>query len=125
MGLQTHQDVSSDLNKHNIQKNIKHLKKFSETFEQFINPFSSKVPKDHLINISSSRFEKSIKRTALNNFSKDLEKKKNIKIGGAFEKGKNLTSFVWPYAGSRWITMWISQKFCHTQSPMCLNLCVI
>lgn len=49
LGLKTHQDVSSDLNQHNIEKNIKQLKKFIETFEQFINPFSSEVPKDHLM----------------------------------------------------------------------------
>lgn len=35
-----------------------------------------------------SRFEKSIKKTALNNFSKDLEKKKKIQIGGAIEEVK-------------------------------------
>ncbi|KAF9412756.1 hypothetical protein HW555_008841 [Spodoptera exigua] len=54
-GLQTHQDVSADLNPHNIRKNNKQLQKFVATFDQFINPFGLEVPKDQLINISSGK----------------------------------------------------------------------
>lgn len=45
LGLQTHQDVSSDLNKHNIQKNIKNLKKFLETLDSFLIPSARKYQK--------------------------------------------------------------------------------
>ncbi|GFT77421.1 uncharacterized protein TNCV_106861 [Trichonephila clavipes] len=54
LGLQTHQDVSTDLF-HNIRKNTKQLRQFIATFDRFINPFCSEVPKDQLINISSGR----------------------------------------------------------------------
>ncbi|GFR14056.1 uncharacterized protein TNCT_202391 [Trichonephila clavata] len=55
LGLQTHQDVLTDFNLHNIRKNTKQLRQFIATFDRFINPFSSEVPKDQLINISSGK----------------------------------------------------------------------
>nr|XP_046473659.1 uncharacterized protein LOC124214934 isoform X3 [Neodiprion pinetum] len=121
LGLQKHQDISTDLNPHNIRKNAKQLQQFVATFDQFINPFSLEVPKDQLVNISSgksaslpveefllnleangdslrrtfisecqsdiTRFEKAIKKTSINNFSKDYEKKK-IKVGGKIQEVK-------------------------------------
>ncbi|KAH9633488.1 hypothetical protein HF086_013165 [Spodoptera exigua] len=121
-GLQTHQDVSADLNPHNIRKNNKQLQKIVATFNQFINPFGLEVPKDQLINISSGksasppveefllnveangdnlrksfisecqpdirRFEKAIKKTSIDNFSKDCEKKKKIQVGGKIQEVK-------------------------------------
>lgn len=55
LGLQSHQDVSTDLNLHNIRKNNKQLRQFIATFDRFINLFSSEVPKDQLINTSSGK----------------------------------------------------------------------
>ncbi|GFY51489.1 uncharacterized protein TNIN_426511 [Trichonephila inaurata madagascariensis] len=55
LGLPTHQDVSTDLNLHITQKNTEQLRQFIATFDRFINPFCSEVPKDQLINISSGK----------------------------------------------------------------------
>lgn len=55
LGLQTHQDISADLNLHNIRKNTQQLQQFVTTFDQYINLFSPEVPKDQLINISSGK----------------------------------------------------------------------
>lgn len=92
------------------------MQKFLETFDLFINPFDAEVPKDILINISSgkaaetfllniekngdvkrrtfiadceldiSRFEKSIKKTPLENFTLDYSKKRKTKIGGKVQE---------------------------------------
>ncbi|CAH1107865.1 unnamed protein product [Psylliodes chrysocephalus] len=106
----------ADLNLHNIRKNTKQLQNFITTFDRFINPFSSELPKEQLINISSgksasppveayllhievngdhhrkafiseclsdiNRFEKAIKKTSVDNFSKDYEKKNKVQVGG-------------------------------------------
>ncbi|GFY38989.1 hypothetical protein TNIN_122071 [Trichonephila inaurata madagascariensis] len=122
LGLQTHQDVSTDLNLHNIRKNTKQLRQFIVTCDRFINPFSSEVPKDQLINISSgravsppveafllniekngdyqrkiffseclsdiNRFEKTIKKIFIDNFFKDYEKKRKVKVGGKIQEIK-------------------------------------
>ncbi|GFY43571.1 uncharacterized protein TNIN_31611 [Trichonephila inaurata madagascariensis] len=53
--LELGQDVSTDLNLHITQKYTKQLRQFMATFDRFINPFCSEVPKDHLINISSGK----------------------------------------------------------------------
>ncbi|GFT43108.1 uncharacterized protein TNCV_5119681 [Trichonephila clavipes] len=52
LGLPT-QDISTDLNLHITRKNTKQLRQFIATFDRFIIPFCSEVPKDQLINISS------------------------------------------------------------------------
>ncbi|GFS69364.1 uncharacterized protein TNCV_4011731 [Trichonephila clavipes] len=50
--LQIEQDVTAELTNHNIKNNIKQLQAFTDIFDQLINPFDTKVPKDLLINIS-------------------------------------------------------------------------
>ncbi|CAH0721911.1 unnamed protein product, partial [Brenthis ino] len=120
LDLQKDQDITADLNDHNIQNSNMQLQIFMNIFQQFINPFDVGVPKNVLINISTgkaasaevetfllnieehgealrktfiaeceadiSRFEKSIKRTKLQNFSQDYSKKKKTTIGGKIQE---------------------------------------
>lgn len=120
LDLQKEQDVTADLNTHNITNSSTQLQNFIKSFQQFINPFDVNVPKNRLINIASgkaaseeveefllniekkgdtlrktfiaecevdiSRFEKSIKRSPLKNFSQDYLKKKPTKIGGKVQE---------------------------------------
>ncbi|GFX08079.1 uncharacterized protein TNCV_1237581 [Trichonephila clavipes] len=55
LDLQIEQDVAAELTNHNIKNNIKQLQAFTDSFDQFINPFDSEVPKDLLINILSGK----------------------------------------------------------------------
>ena len=52
LGLQTYQDISFDLNPHNIQNSFKQLQRFFTTLDQLINPFGLEISKDQLIKIS-------------------------------------------------------------------------
>lgn len=132
LGLQKEQDVTADLNKHNITNSRTQLKNFMQTFQQFINPFDVNVPKNLLINISSgkaaseeveefllniekngdtlrktfiaecevdiSRFEKSIKRSPLKNFSQDYLKKKTNKNWWEGARSPSSKRLIWAYA---------------------------
>ncbi|GFY45157.1 uncharacterized protein TNIN_144181 [Trichonephila inaurata madagascariensis] len=108
LGLPTHQDVSTDLNLHITRKNTKQLRQFIATFDRFINPFFSEVPKDQLINISSgkstsspdiNRFEKDMKKMSIDNFSKDYEKKKKVQVGGKIQEIKIQRIYLDAHAG--------------------------
>lgn len=120
LDLRKEQDVTADLNPHNIKHSTNQLQKFIETFDIFINPFDVAVPKEFLMNISSgkaasepveqflfnierngniqrttfiaecesdiSRFEKSIKKTPLLNFSQDYLKKQKTMVAGKVQE---------------------------------------
>ncbi|KAK5637859.1 hypothetical protein RI129_000142 [Pyrocoelia pectoralis] len=54
-GLQKRQDVTSDLEKHNIKRDTKLLRNFIATFSKFMNPFDSSLDKNLLFNISNGK----------------------------------------------------------------------
>ncbi|GFW97904.1 hypothetical protein TNCV_1426671 [Trichonephila clavipes] len=67
LDLQIEQDVTAELTNHNIKNNIKQLQAFTDSFDQFINPFDTEVPKDLLINISSGKAaSKTVEKFLLN-----------------------------------------------------------
>ncbi|CAG5085062.1 Protein of unknown function [Cotesia congregata] len=54
-GLQKRQDVTNDLEKHNIKRDTKLLKNFISSFSKFMNPFDSSLDKNFLHNISNGK----------------------------------------------------------------------
>lgn len=54
-GLQKRQDVTNDLEKHNIKRDTKLLKNFISSFSKFMNPFDSSLDKNLLHNISNGK----------------------------------------------------------------------
>ncbi|GFW15427.1 hypothetical protein TNCV_3741311 [Trichonephila clavipes] len=46
LDLQIEQDVTAELTNRNIKNNTKQLQAFTDSFDQFINPFNTEVPKD-------------------------------------------------------------------------------
>lgn len=55
MGLIKEQDITADLQAHNIKKSSQQLDKFVKTFDQYLNPFSHELLKDQLFNIASGK----------------------------------------------------------------------
>lgn len=55
MGLSKEQDITADLQAHNIKKSSQQIDKFIKTFDQHLNPFSREFPKDQLFNIASCK----------------------------------------------------------------------
>lgn len=90
--MQKEQDNTGGLTNHTIKTNAKQLQKFIETFDLFINPFDAEIPKDILktfiseCEVDISRFEKSIKKTPLENFTLDYSKKRKTKVGGKVQE---------------------------------------
>ncbi|GFY18191.1 uncharacterized protein TNCV_2045971 [Trichonephila clavipes] len=155
LDLQIEQDVTAELTNHNIKNNIKQLQAFTDSFDQFINPFDTEVPKDLLINIlfgkaasetvekfllnikehgeikrktfiaeceqDDSRFEKSIKKTQIDNVSIDYAKKKNW-----WKTAKSTCSegFIWTYT---WYFYRLQSRygkfFTYPITPVPLSLC--
>ena len=55
LGITRKQDISVELQPHNIKKSVQQLENFINSFHQYVNPFSSDLPPDQLFNISSGK----------------------------------------------------------------------
>ncbi|GFY66447.1 hypothetical protein TNIN_419531 [Trichonephila inaurata madagascariensis] len=75
LDLQIEQDVTAELTNHNIKNNIKQSQAFTDSFDQFINPFDTEVPKNLLINISSGKAASE----TVENFLLNIEEHSEIK----------------------------------------------
>lgn len=55
LGFGKSQDISAELQPHNIKKSSEQLEKFVDSFNQYINPFSPDLSADQLFNIASGK----------------------------------------------------------------------
>ncbi|GFX58424.1 hypothetical protein TNCV_320061 [Trichonephila clavipes] len=55
IGITKKQDISTELQPHNIKKSCHQLEKFMNSFDQYVNPFSLDLSPDQLFNIASGK----------------------------------------------------------------------
>ncbi|GBP33294.1 hypothetical protein EVAR_30882_1 [Eumeta japonica] len=80
LGITKKQDISAELQPHNIKKSCQQLEKFINSFDQYVNPFSTDLSPDQLFNIGSGKAASSQVEEFLLNIEKNGEEQRTTFI---------------------------------------------
>lgn len=122
MRLSKEQDITADLQAHNIKISSQQLDKFMKSFDQYLNPFSQELPKDQLFNIASGKaatsnveeFLLNVEKIGgeqrelfllecssyINRFDKTIKKTPVHNFASQIEK-KEMCKSMWEYSGNQ------------------------